>query len=58
VVATLEPVVAALGGVFLLHEPFGVTQWIGAALVLSGVFMVQAEGGGARTHSIRCATGP
>ncbi len=43
VVATLEPVVAALGGAFLLREPFGLTQWIGAALVLTGVVLVQGE---------------
>lgn len=43
VVATMEPVVAALGGAFLLHEPFGVVQWIGAALVLVGVVLVQGE---------------
>ncbi len=43
VVATLEPVVAALGGVFLLHEPFGLAQWIGAALVLAGVVLVQGD---------------
>lgn len=43
VVATIEPVVAALGGAFLLHEPFGAVQWIGAALVLVGVVLVQGE---------------
>ncbi len=43
VVATLEPVVAALCGAFLLREPFGATQWIGAALVLCGVVLVQGE---------------
>lgn len=43
VVATLEPVVAALGGALVLREPFGVVQWIGAALVLTGVVLVQAE---------------
>lgn len=44
VVATLEPVVAALGGTLLLREPMGTAQWIGAALVLSGVGLVQGEG--------------
>jgi len=43
VVATVEPVVAALTGSLLLHEPFGLTQWIGAALVLAGVLLVQGE---------------
>jgi drug/metabolite transporter (DMT)-like permease len=43
VVATLEPVVAAVAGGFVLHEPFGTLQWIGAALVISGVVLVQAE---------------
>jgi DME family drug/metabolite transporter len=43
VVATLEPVVAALGGAFLLREPFGTLQWVGAALILTGVLLVQAE---------------
>ncbi|MDQ7859404.1 MAG: EamA family transporter [Armatimonadota bacterium] len=43
VVATLEPMVAALGGAFVLREPFGALQWIGAALVLTGVVLVQAE---------------
>lgn len=43
VVATLEPVVAALGGAFLLREPFGIAQWIGAALVIGGVVLVQGE---------------
>jgi DME family drug/metabolite transporter len=44
VVATLEPVVAALGGAVLLREPFGIVQWIGAALILAGVGLVQGEG--------------
>jgi DME family drug/metabolite transporter len=43
VVATLEPVVAALGGAFLLREPLGIIQWIGAALVIGGVVLVQGE---------------
>lgn len=43
VVATLEPVVAAVGGAFLLREPFGPAQWIGAALVIGGVVLVQGE---------------
>jgi drug/metabolite transporter (DMT)-like permease len=43
VVATLEPVVAALSGALLLREPFGPFQWIGAALVLTGVLLVQGE---------------
>jgi DME family drug/metabolite transporter len=44
IVATLEPVVAALGGALVLREPFGAAQWIGAALVIGGVVLVQAEG--------------
>lgn len=44
VVATLEPVVAALAGALVLREPFGAAQWIGAALVIGGVVLVQAEG--------------
>ncbi|MGH7645207.1 MAG: DMT family transporter, partial [Gemmatimonadales bacterium] len=40
VVATVEPVVAALTGSLMLHEPFGLTQWMGAALVLAGVMLV------------------
>lgn len=43
VVATLEPVVAALGGTLILREPFGALQWAGAALVLTGVALVQGE---------------
>jgi drug/metabolite transporter (DMT)-like permease len=43
VVATLEPVVAALAGAFILLEPFGLLQWIGAALVIAGVVLVQTE---------------
>jgi drug/metabolite transporter (DMT)-like permease len=43
VVATIEPVVAALTGSLILHEPFGPLQWLGAALVLGGVALVQAE---------------
>jgi DME family drug/metabolite transporter len=43
VVATLEPVVAALAGAFVLREPFGVLQWVGAALILAGVLLVQGE---------------
>lgn len=43
VIATVEPVVAALGGAILLREPFGPLQWLGAALVLGGVVLVQGE---------------
>jgi drug/metabolite transporter (DMT)-like permease len=43
VVATIEPVVAALTGTLVLHEPFGPTQWIGAAFVLGGILLVQRE---------------
>ncbi|MDR7418191.1 MAG: EamA family transporter [Armatimonadota bacterium] len=43
VVATLEPVVAALTGALVLREAFGITQWIGAALVIAGVALVQGE---------------
>lgn len=43
VVATLEPVVAALGGTLLLHEPMAAAQWAGAALVMGGVVLVQSE---------------
>jgi drug/metabolite transporter (DMT)-like permease len=46
VVATIEPVVAALTGSLVLHEPFELTQWIGAALVLGGVLLVQGDGPG------------
>ncbi len=41
VVATLEPVVAALAGTLLLREPMSAAQWGGAALVLGGVILVQ-----------------
>jgi DME family drug/metabolite transporter len=51
VVATIEPVVAAVGGALLLRQPFGPAQWLGAALVLAGVLMVQGEGLTARTGS-------
>ncbi len=43
VVATLEPVVAALAGTLLLREPMSAAQWGGAALVLGGVILVQGE---------------
>ncbi len=43
VIATLEPVVAALGGAIVLREPFEPAQWLGAALVLGGVVLVQGE---------------
>ncbi|MGQ0569400.1 MAG: DMT family transporter [Armatimonadota bacterium] len=43
VVAALEPVVAALGGALFLREAFGAVQWIGAALVIAGVVLVQGE---------------
>lgn len=43
VVATLEPVVAALGGTLLLREPMAAAQWAGAALVVGGVVLVQGE---------------
>lgn len=43
VVATLEPVVAALVGTLVLREPFGTLQWLGAALVIGGVVLVQGE---------------
>jgi drug/metabolite transporter (DMT)-like permease len=48
VVATVEPVVAALSGALILHEPFGLMQWMGAALVLGGVILVQGESPTAR----------
>ncbi len=41
IVATVEPVVAALGGAMLLREPFGALQWLGAALVLGSVLLVR-----------------
>ena len=41
IVATLEPVVAALAGTVILREPFAPVQWIGGALVLIGVLTVQ-----------------
>ncbi|MDR7486448.1 MAG: EamA family transporter [Armatimonadota bacterium] len=41
VVATIEPVVAAAGSAVLLREPLGPAQWLGAALVLAGVLVVQ-----------------
>jgi drug/metabolite transporter (DMT)-like permease len=43
VIATIEPLVAATGGSLILHEPFGPTQWLGAALVLTGVVLVGGE---------------
>ncbi len=50
VVATIEPVVAAAGGALLLRQPFGPAQWLGAALVLIGVLVVQ---GGSLTDRTR-----
>lgn len=50
VVATIEPVVAAVGGALLLRQPFGPAQWLGAALVLIGVLVVQ---GGSLTDRTR-----
>ncbi len=41
IVATLEPVVAALAGTVILRESFAPVQWIGGALVLIGVLVVQ-----------------
>lgn len=43
IVATLEPVVAALAGTLLLREPMAAVQWAGAALVVGGVLLVGAE---------------
>lgn len=43
VVATLEPVVAAVAGTALLGEPMGLAQWVGSGLVIGGVLLVQAE---------------
>ncbi len=43
IIATLEPLVAALAGALILHEPFGPTQWLGAALVITGVVLVGGE---------------
>ena len=43
IIATLEPLVAALAGVLILHEPFGISQWLGAALILAGVVLVGGE---------------
>jgi drug/metabolite transporter (DMT)-like permease len=45
VVATIEPVVAAAGGALLLREPLGPAQWLGAALVVGGVLVVQGDPG-------------
>jgi drug/metabolite transporter (DMT)-like permease len=43
VIATLEPLVAAIAGAALLREPFGLAQWIGASLVIAGVVLVRGE---------------
>ncbi|MBI3998787.1 MAG: EamA family transporter [Armatimonadetes bacterium] len=43
VVATLEPVVASASGALILRESFGAVQWLGAALVLGGVLLIQAD---------------
>jgi DME family drug/metabolite transporter len=43
IIATLEPLVAGLGGALILHEPFGVSQWLGGALIIAGVILVGGE---------------
>jgi len=43
IIATIEPLVAAMGGTLILHEPFGVPQWLGTALVIAGVVLVSGE---------------
>jgi len=43
IIATLEPLVAALGGALILHEPFGLGQWLGGALIMTGVILVGGE---------------
>ncbi len=43
IVATVEPVVAALLGVLLLSERLDGWQWVGGALVLSAVLLIQRE---------------
>jgi drug/metabolite transporter (DMT)-like permease len=43
VIATIEPVVAAVGGALLLREPFALAQWAGALLVIAGVLVVRGE---------------
>lgn len=39
IISTLEPITAAVGGVFLLHEPLTAVQWAGAGLVVGGVLL-------------------
>lgn len=44
IVATLEPVVAAVAGALVLRETLGPVQWLGAALVIAGVALVYLGG--------------
>jgi len=43
IIATIEPLVAAIGGALILHEPFGLAQWLGAVFVIGGVIVVGGE---------------
>ena len=43
IIATIEPLVAAIGGALILHEPFGLSQWVGTVFVIGGVIVVGGE---------------
>lgn len=41
ILATIEPVVAALIGIFIFHEPFSFNQMMGMACIISAVILIQ-----------------
>ncbi|WP_077325875.1 DMT family transporter [Virgibacillus siamensis] len=43
ILTTIEPVVAALIGIFIFGEPFSVTQMMGMACIISAVILIQAS---------------
>jgi len=45
-IASLEPVLTAIMAIFILHESLDTAQWVGAALIILAVVLVQVRGSG------------
>ncbi len=55
IILLLQPVVAAVAGVLLLHEPFGGWRLVGGVLILAGVYLVIRLPAQARAQSTTTA---
>lgn len=55
--ATMSPVVVALGGHWLLHEPTGRRTWIGLLVTIVGAVTIGAADLGATDHGARALVG-